>query len=380
MPTNRVSQRPTVMHLIDTGGPGGAETVFAQLASRLGEGTHTLTVVPREDWLSSQLRSLQIQPVILAARGSLNISYLWSLIGLARRHRVRLIHTHLLGSAIYGALVGMLTRTAVIAVIHGPTDLRKLGRLAGVKRWLVRHACSAVVAVSTSTREALLAFGLPPDSITLIQNGVDTDRYTPGRDTALRDELGVGPGQLLVGAVGNIRTPKAYDVLLQAAALTIARVPNCHVAIVGQGDEAALQPLQELRDSLGIGARCHFLGFRKSTPELYRNFDVFVTSSRSEGLSLAFLEAMASGLAVVATRSGGPQEVIEPGRSGVLVPIENPQALAEGLVRTLGDAGLRTRLGSAARERVVESFSLASVLKQYATLYAKFLPKDARAQ
>ena len=367
-----------VMHLLDTGGPGGAETVFAQLAHRMSEhDTRTLTIVPREDWLSGHLRALQIQPVILAARGSLNFGYLRSLLAIARRNRVRLIHTHLLGSAIYGALVGLLTRIPVIAVLHGPTDLRKLGRLAGVKRYLLRNSCSAVVAVSTSTREALVQFGLPSDSITLIQNGVDADRYTPGRDSALRDELGVGAGELLVGAVGNIRTPKAYDVLLRAAALTLARVPNCHVAIVGQGDEAALKPLRELRDSLGIGARCHFLGFRKSTPELYRNFDVFVSSSRSEGLSLAFLEAMASGLAVVATRSGGPQEVIEPDQSGILVPIENPEALAEGLVRTLSDAGFRARLGSAARGRVVESFSLNSVLRQYATLYAKFLPKEA---
>jgi len=368
---------PTVMHLIDTGGPGGAETVFAQLAARLGQrDTRTLTIVPREDWLADHLRSLQIQPVILAARGSLNFGYLLSLIGIARRQRVRLIHTHLLGSAVYGALLGLITRTAVIAVLHGPTDLRKLGRLAGVKRWLLRHACSVVVAVSSSTRDALLAFGLPEKSIILIQNGVDTDHYSPGRASELRDELGLQPGELLIGAVGNIRTPKAYDVLLKSAALVLARVPNCHLAIVGQGDESAMQPLRELSASLGIAARCHFLGFRKSTPALYRNFDVFVSSSRSEGLSLAFLEAMATGLPVVATRSGGPQEVIDPDVSGVLVPIEDPEALADGLRRTLTDAELRVRLGQAARERVVSAFSLEAVLRQYAGLYEKLLPKE----
>ena len=122
-------QKPTVMHLIDTAGPGGAETVFAQLAHRMGErDTTTLTVIPREDWLSSHLRSLRIEPVILAARGSVNVSYLRQLIKVARGNRVRLIHTHLLGSAIYGALLGLITRTPVIAVLHGPTDLRDLGK------------------------------------------------------------------------------------------------------------------------------------------------------------------------------------------------------------------------------------------------------------
>ncbi|MDB6091115.1 MAG: hypothetical protein JWN85_3899, partial [Gammaproteobacteria bacterium] len=194
-----------------------------------------------------------------------------------------------------------------------------------------------------------------------------------GRAADLRAELGLRTGELLIGAVGNIRTPKAYDVLLKAAAAVLGRLPECHFAIIGQGDEAALQPLLQARATLGIDARCHFLGFRKSTPDLYRNFDVFVSSSRSEGLSLAFLEAMATGLPVVATRSGGPQEVIEPDVSGVLVPIEDPAALADGLQRTLQDASFRARLGAAARQRVVDSFSLESVLRQYATLYDKLL-------
>jgi glycosyltransferase involved in cell wall biosynthesis len=367
-------QKPTVLHLIDTAGPGGAETVFAQLAHRMGERhTTTLTVIPREDWLSGHLRSLRIEPVILAARGSVNVGYLRQLIRVARGHQVRLIHTHLLGSAIYGALLGLITRTPVIAVLHGPTDLRDLGKMAGLKRWLLAHACSVVVAVSTSTRDALLAFGLRPASITLIRNGVDTDFYTPGRATDLRAELGLRPDELLIGAVGNIRKPKAYEVLLKAAAAVSERSPGCHFAIVGQGDAEQLAPLEKLRDTLGIAARCHFLGFRRSTPELYRNFDVFVSSSRSEGLSLAFLEAMATGLPVVATRSGGPQEVIEQDVSGVLVPIEDPDALAAALLRTLESPEFRVKLGAAARERVVDSFSLEAVLRQYAALYEKLL-------
>ncbi|HEY0340554.1 MAG TPA: glycosyltransferase family 4 protein [Steroidobacteraceae bacterium] len=372
---------PTVMHLIDTGGPGGAETVFSQLASQLGRrGTRSLPIIPYEGWLSGQLRTLELQPQLLRAKGSLNIKYLRALVAAARANRVRLIHTHLLGSAVYGALVGLLTRTPVIAVIHGPTDLRSIGKLAAIKRWLLLHGCSALVAVSTSTREALMGFGVPAESILLIRNGVDTDEYSPPpagepRSGDLRAELALQPGELLVGAVGNIRAPKSYDVLLRAAALVAVQVPRCRFAIVGQGDESALQPLLALRNSLGLEQRCHFLGFRQSGPALYRNFDVFVSSSRSEGLSLAFLEAMASGLPVVATRSGGPQEVIEPEVSGVLVPIEDPAALAEGLRRTLVDVDFRSRLGIAGRERVVASFSLESVLREYARLYEKLLPK-----
>jgi len=363
-----------VMHLIDTGGPGGAETVFSQLASALGkEQLRPLTVVPREHWLSGRLRSLGLDPVILNARGSLNFSYLRALVRLARQQRVRLIHTHLLGSAVYGALVGLITRIPVISVFHGPTDLRNVGRLAGMKRWLLRHGCSNVVAVSSSTHEALRQFGLPAAAITLIQNGVDTEAYVPGTANDVRSELGLATNDLLILAVGNIRTPKAYDVLMKAAALVCERVPNAHFAVVGEGDEQKLAPLLELQQSLQLGSRFHFLGFRKSTATLFQNADVFVSSSRTEGLSLSFLESMATGRAIVATRSGGAQEALTDEQSGLLVPTEDPAALAAALVKALESPELRARLGAAARERVMRDFSLRSSIAKYQALYDRLI-------
>ncbi len=376
----RGTQVPTVLHLIDTGGPGGAETVFSQLVRHLGDGdTRSVAVIPREGWLSGQLRTLGVEPVIIDARGSLNIAYLRELVRLARQNDVQLIHTHLLGSAVYGALLGLLTRRPVIAVMHGPHDFRTAGRFPGLKRWLLGHACRKVVAVSASTREAMIDFGIQPGHITLVPNGVDTRVFSvagpAGEGRALRDELKLGANDVLIGAVGNIRAPKAYDVLLNAAALLLKRVPNACFAVVGEGNEKAFEPLLALRKSLGLESRFHFLGFRKTTPELLRNFDVFVSSSRSEGLPLSFLEAMATGRTMVATRSGGAEEVIEPDRSGWLVPIENPQALADALERAAREPELRARLGKAARERVEKDFSLQATVQRYASLYAELLPK-----
>ena len=366
------------MHLIDTGGPGGAETLFATLAQRLGSpATRSLAIVPREDWLSARLRALGIAPLVLPAKGSLHFGYLRTLVSTVRRDRVRLIHTHLLGSAVYGALAGMITRTPVLAVLHGPTDLRKLGRLAGLKRWLLKNGCAAVVAVSTSTQQALQDLDIGPERVTLIRNGVDTDRFSPGPATELRTELGLSATQLLIGAVGNIRAPKAYDVLLNAAALVLKRVPDCHFAIVGEGSTGAMQPLLDLRASLGITERCHLLGFRDGNAALYRNFDVFVSSSRTEGLSLAFLEAMATGLPIVATRSGGPQEVLVSGDNGVLVPVEDAPALAAALLDVLSSPGQRSALGARARECVVSNFSQEAMIQRYEALYAQLLPQRA---
>jgi glycosyltransferase involved in cell wall biosynthesis len=369
-----ITGAPAVLHLIDTGGPGGAETVFAHLATGVCAGkVAPIAVVPREDWLSRHLRSLGVEPLILPARGSLNAKYLRRLIGVVREHRVRLIHTHLLGSAVYGALLGLITRTPVLSVFHGPTDLRSLGRFGWAKRWLVTHGAASIVAVSTSTHEALRTFGVDPDAITLIQNGVDTALYTPGTDDSLRSELGLNSDDLLVGAIGNIRAPKAYDVLLRTAAIVLQHYPRAFFAVIGEGNAQAMEPLAKLQAELGIGARLKFLGFRKSTAALFRNFDLFVSSSRSEGLSLSFLEAMATGRAIVATRSGGPQEAIEDGVSGILTPIEDPAALAAALERALASRELRVQLGEHAREVAVARFSLAATVAKYEALYDRLL-------
>lgn len=365
-----------VMHLIDTGGPGGAETIFSQLTCFDGGGRFEfLPIVPREGWLSGNLRSLGRPPMILPSRGSLHLSYLLALHRIARTNDVRLIQTHLFGSAVYGALLGLLTGIPVVATLHGPTDLRGRGKLNFVKRWLLARRHVELVAVSTSTRQALIDFGAKPDRIHLFQNGVDTSLYSPGQADDLRAELTLKPGDILIGAVGNIRSPKAYDVLLKAAAQVLQRVPNAFFVVIGEGNAEQLRPLRELQDRLGLQQRFRFLGFRKSTSALYRNFDIFVSSSSSEGLSLSFLEAMATGRAIVATRSGGPQDALADGENGLLAPVGDPAALAQALATAAADNAFRVRLGAAARAHAESNFSLNANLAKYQDIYCRLLDR-----
>jgi len=377
-PPSRAGEAAAVLHLIDTGGPGGAETIFAQLAERMGTFTRTVAVVPREDWLATRLRESGIQPFVLPAKGSFNVRYLRSLIQIIRRNDIRLIHTHLLGSAVYGALLGRLSGAKVLSVLHGPTDLKHPGRLPRLKAHLLRRYCARIVAVSNSTREALTSFGIPNRLSVLIENGIDTELYTPGRSHGLRTELGLTDHDLLIGAVGNIRRPKAYGDLIDAAAGAIRQRGGAHLAIVGQGDDQALAGLRARAASHGIDDRVHLIGFRRASPDLYRNFDLFVSSSYSEGLSLAFLEAMSVGLPIVATRSGGPQEVLEDGHSGLLVPVSSPQMLSSAMNLAIDDRALRVRLGATARARVIAKYSLESTLSRYEALYAELLDTVSR--
>jgi glycosyltransferase involved in cell wall biosynthesis len=364
----------SVLHLIDTGGPGGAETVFSEIARRIdGKPLRSVVVVPREGWLTSRLRTLGLEPVIIPASGTLNFRYLFSLLRLARAENVRLIHAHLPGSTIYATVLGLLLGIPVIGVVHGPTDVVNIGRFRAVKRWLLGRRHFHPVAVSEGTLESMADFGIDRNRIALIPNGIEPASRPGGASSALRREMGLDEGDLLVGAVGNIRAPKAYDVLLKAAARVMQDFRNVHFCVVGEGPQSALQPLLELRDHLGIGENFHFLGFRQGSPELLLEFDLFVSSSRSEGLPLSMLEAMLAGVCVVATMSGGAQEVIRNEESGLLVPVNDPEALAAVIARVLGDKPLRGRLAAGGRNRVLTDFSLDSTIARYQDLYDRCL-------
>jgi glycosyltransferase involved in cell wall biosynthesis len=368
-----VAEPIPVLHSIDTGGPGGAETVFAMCVTGLFLGRQrALAVVPYDGWLANHLRGLNVHPLFLKSRGALNLRYLAGLARLARRHGARLIHSHLLGSNVYSAIAGRLLGLPVIAVFHGATDLRDIGRFNSIKRWWLRQPHVRVVAVSQGVRAELERWGLPPGCIQIIYNGVDANRYSPGRATELRRELGIPPDTVLIGAVGNIRAPKAYDLLLRTAKI-VATTRSVHFVVVGEGSPGMLDPLLRLRTALGLEETVTFLGFRPASPDLLRNFDVFISSARSEGLPLSFLEAMAVGLPVVATPTSGALEVLESGHSGLIAPEFDEAALARVVCAAIDDSGLRASLGAAGRSVVLARFSTQAMTAAYDKLYDTLL-------
>jgi glycosyltransferase involved in cell wall biosynthesis len=368
-----VAEPVPVLHAIDTGGPGGAETVFAMCVTDLFRGRQKpMAVVPYDGWLANHLRSLEVQPVFLRSRGAMNLRYLGGLSRLASRHRARLIHSHLLGSNVYSAIVGRLHGIPVIAVFHGATDLREAGRFNSIKRWWLRRPHVSVVAVSQGVRAELERWGLPRNCVQIIYNGVDAQRYCPGRATDLRGELGIPPETLLIGAVGNIRAPKAYDLLLRTAKIVTA-TRNVHFAVVGEGSKEMLDPLLQLRRALGLEAKVTFLGFRPASPNVLQNFDIFLSSARSEGLPLSFLEAMAVGLPIVATPTSGALEVLESGHSGLIASEFDEAALARVACTAVDDSGLRASLGAAGRSVVLARFSTQAMTAAYDRLYDTML-------
>jgi glycosyltransferase involved in cell wall biosynthesis len=362
----------TVVHLIDTGGPGGAETVFLELVSRLpADRWRSVVVVPTEDWLSGALRGVGIEPILLSSEGSYDLDYVRALRRLFREEGADLVHTHLLTSTVYASVVTRLMGIPHVGTFHGLADLDPAGLRRSLKLRLILGGGTHTVFVSRALRDAFLSLTRSSaPRVSVIHNGIDLDRFAAARPAGLREELGLAPGTPLVGAIGNIRASKDYPNLLRATRLLADRGVDFHVAIVGQPDGTLYPELIRLRDELALGDRVTFAEFREDVAGILAELDVFVLSSSSEGFSLSTVEAMAAGIPVVATRSGGPEEIVVAGTTGDLVPPRDPEALAGALAETLGDRARARSMAEAARTAVTERFSREAMLERYDALYS----------
>jgi glycosyltransferase involved in cell wall biosynthesis len=372
----------TIFHVIETVGPGGAETVFIQLATRESE-ERNIAALPGPGWVADTLKAEGVAPLHLAisrTRSVVDAGLYRSLVRHIRDNDVDLLHSHTLGVSVYACLAGLRTGVPVICTLHGEPDLGRRGRWRKIKFGILRRGAARIVLVSNHLRDNLLRESqIPAGQTSVVHNGVDCDRHAGGPDHTFRAELGIGDDCFLFGAIGNVRVLKAYDDLLRAAAIAVRENPKLRIAVVGEGSGELLDGLLRLRAELGLEKIVHFVGFRQDITLPLRSFDAFVLSSRSEGFSIATIQAMASGLAVIATRSGGPEEIVTDGVDGILVPGADPAALAGAMVRLAGDKELRATLGTAARGTARARFSLTKMLESYEEIYGATLAHNGRA-
>jgi glycosyltransferase involved in cell wall biosynthesis len=236
-----------------------------------------------------------IKTFVLDAKGSFNWRYLNALRRLIRNEQINLVQSHLLGSNIYCATAGLLTRRPVVATFHGVVDIAPNERFRRLKFWLMNKGVSRYVAVSRSLGEKIRSSGVSAGKQTaVIFNGVDVERYQRPHHRDLAAELGLPNDAILVGSLGNVRPAKAYDVLIRAASEVCRLDPRVHFLVAGHIKESVMQPLRALLAELSLGDRVRFLGFRPDTAQFLSGLDLFALSSSSEGFSIATIEAQAT--------------------------------------------------------------------------------------
>ena len=362
-----------VLHLIETWGPGGAERVMIDVVTGLPSNAWVSVVAPiAEGWVSQQARLHGATVAVIPQQRSFDIRYLAALRSLIARERVDIVHAHMLMSSLYGGMAARWCGIPCLATFHGSVDVPGDTPVLRLKAAVLRQTIGRTIFVSNALRKDIAPrLGLAEDRVGVIHNGVDPLRFTPGSSRHLRELYSIPDSDVVIGAVGNIRSSKAYDVLLRA----ISRIRDAGVGIrcliagnAGWGETQAT--VDSLMRELRLEQTVHFCGFVDDSSTFLRGLDIFVLTSRTEGFSIATLEAMATGLPVVATRCGGPEEIVTNGVDGLLVTVADPAAVADAVQALIFNAPQRQRIGEAARQTVVDRFSSSRVATAYGEAYA----------
>ena len=237
----------------------------------------------------------------------------------------------------------------------------------------VMHQADAMIAISREVEEELLGYGFSQKKILRIPNGVDTRFFQP-RVHAER------PGKLQFLLVGRRQPQKGVDLLLKAIKILklIGLEDKFEVKLCGS--DSPEYDYQTMAKELGVAHLVDFLPFQKDMRHIYQEAQSFLLPSRGEGLSNALLEAMATGLPVIATRVSGTPDVVTNEKDGLLIPPESSEALADAMKRIILDPALRRQLGQNARRRIEDGFSMEHVARQYSDLYARLCHFKSRGQ
>ncbi len=353
------------MHLLSTFEVGGAECVAHSLARQmLGSRFEPMAcALFAGGGLRERFRRDGIRTRLIAAvpqEAGFKAGLVPRLARVLRREQTDVLHCHNRRAHVYGVLAGKAAGVpAVLCTHHGMRNggVSAMERVTGM---LAGHE----VAVCRQVLRREQQLGTRGRRLSVIYNGIDTARF---RLATPYEECGEG---LTLGCVGRLSPEKGHRFLLRALAQVLGDGLDVRLRMAGDGPSRG--DLAELAESLGISGRVEFLGERGDIPAVLKTFDIFVLPSLTEGLPLTVLEAMASGLPVIAARVGGVAELVQEGRTGLLVPPGRPEELARA-VRTLrDDEALRRRVASCA-EQVARDFDSSVMARSYAELYTRLL-------
>ncbi|MGI8557167.1 MAG: glycosyltransferase family 4 protein [Solirubrobacteraceae bacterium] len=362
-------RRLRVLYLIDNiSQSGGAERAAAALAMSLPHDRFEVWMCSTR-WADptavAALTESGVRHVHIGRRSKWDVHRLAALVSLVRRQRFDVLHAHLFGSNLWGTLIGRLCGVPVL-IAHEHTWSYEGNPL---RKWLdgrvIGRLATRFVAVSSLDAERMVTIEhVPPEKVVMIPNA-HVPRPGPV-DGDLRQDLHIDNDTPLISVVSVLRPQKALSVLLDAYSRVLESLPNAHLIIAGDGP--CRGELEQQTRELGLTDKVHFLGRRTDVDAILSAADVAAMSSDYEGTPLVTYECMANRTPLVATAVGGLPDVIQDGRTGLLVPPRDPSALATALICLLTDPVKRERIAAAAAECLPE-FTIEAATQRFATLY-----------
>jgi len=373
---------PLVAHIIQRLAVGGLENGLVNLVNYMPEDRyrHIIVCLSASTDYALRIKKQNVPVIALHQRLGQDFSVHWRLLRLLLSVRPDIVHTRNLSGLEFQAIAALAGVRGRVHGEHGRDmhDLDGRNLKYNLFRKTIRPFVYHYTAVSIDLARWLVdKIGIRPDRVTQIYNGADSDKFRPS--LCNRDRVGpagfLAANSFVVGTVGRMQSVKDQLTLGRAFLHLIQTQPEARERsrLVMIGDGPLREEAQKLLREAGAGTLAWLPGERDDIPEIMRSLDLFVLPSIAEGISNTILEAMASGLPVVATHVGGNPELVEQGRTGMLVPPSDPIAMAEAIRAYLFDPAILIRHGQAGRKRAEEKFSIESMVNGYMAVYDEVL-------
>lgn len=285
-----------------------------------------------------------------------------------KRNCIDIVHTHGYKSNVYAKLSAVLTKKPLVSTCHNWINSSlKMNFYTFLDKSLLKHV-DAVIPVSRPVEELLLTAGISRKKITLIENGINIEKFNACVDQLkLKSELCIDPDHVIIGTVGRLSNEKGHRYLIEAAKKILTVHKKSFFLLIGDG--VLNFQLKEFSKKLGIGDKIIFAGKRFDVPQLLSIMDIFVLPSLLEGQPMALFEAMAAKKPIVATEVGDVPKILRQGMCGILVPPGNADAIAEAVLSLIASIGTADVIASLAYSEVSEKYSSKQMATKYLDVY-----------
>jgi glycosyltransferase involved in cell wall biosynthesis len=366
---------------------GGAEVHLVTLLLSLSkmQDLEMSVVLFTEGRVAQELRAAGLDVVVIAEDKHNLFVILWKLVKHFREHQFMIVHAHKPKDSFLGGVACRLAGVPyLVRTLHGSWEPFsgfehfKIKIYEYIDRLSNRYLVNAIIAV-TQKIHSLLTQGYLREKVVCIHNGIDVEALMLSRKGLnIRKELDISKRTVLLGIVGRLTAVKGHIHLLKAMRILVGKGKDVHLVIAGDGP--LRMQLEDLVTEFQIQKNVVFVGHQSNVSDLIEAMDIFVLPSLNEGIPMVLLEAMALSRPVVASRTGGVPEIIEDGKSGLLVEPGNPMAIAEAVDSLIRQMGQADQLGRNGRARVSRNFTASIMAEKTAHLYRRLVSSSIKAE
>lgn len=378
-----MSSKIKVLQIIQGSKYAGGEKVAYQIAKGLDRQKYDSIVACYPNGIfADMLREAGVEVFKADMCSKYNILTIFRLAKFMRQRHIDIVHTHGSRANFYGRLAARIARVpaiiSTIAIILGRESHADVNVVKRKLYIIIDKLTSGFVdkflVLSEIHRNALANdYNIDLSRIEKIYNGIELGEYNnePNKGYIIRKEMNISQESQIVGFIGRLAIEKGLSFLLQAFPKVITVFPDVKFLIVGDGSLRV--ELESLAERLNTHDNCIFTGFRKDIPNILSAIDIFTMSSLFEGMPMVILEAMASSKPVISTDVGGISELVVDGETGILVPPQDPDALAEAIITLLKDKQKAKQMGIAGRKRVEEYFDVKVMVRRTEEVYEELI-------